>query len=50
MLKPFIIFISYSQDFEEHGLSDLITVECRDVCKNGFGVTDLVHAGKSYVK
>ncbi|CAG8600875.1 1445_t:CDS:2, partial [Funneliformis mosseae] len=34
------------QDFEEHGLSDLITIECRDVCKNGFGVTDLVHAGK----
>ncbi|CAG8575013.1 9977_t:CDS:2 [Funneliformis caledonium] len=32
------------QDFEEHGLSDLITIECRDVCKNGFGVTDLVHA------
>ncbi|CAG8613971.1 9602_t:CDS:2 [Gigaspora rosea] len=32
------------QDFERHGLSDLITIECRDVYKEGFGITDLVHA------
>ncbi|CAG8533712.1 2615_t:CDS:2, partial [Dentiscutata erythropus] len=32
------------QDFEKHGLSDLITTECRDVYKDGFGITDLVHA------
>ncbi|CAG8576001.1 3800_t:CDS:2 [Dentiscutata heterogama] len=32
------------QDFERHGLSDLITTECRDVYKDGFGITDLVHA------
>ncbi|GES75838.1 tRNA (adenine(58)-N(1))-methyltransferase catalytic subunit TRMT61A-like [Rhizophagus clarus] len=32
------------KDFGEHGLSDLITVECRDVCKDGFGIKDIVHA------
>ncbi|CAG8441909.1 3286_t:CDS:2 [Rhizophagus irregularis] len=32
------------KEFEEHGLSDLITVECRDVCKDGFGITNIVHA------
>ncbi|KAG9296195.1 hypothetical protein G9A89_014787 [Geosiphon pyriformis] len=32
------------QEFHDHGLSDLITLECRDVCKNGFGKSDLVHA------
>ncbi|CAG8528295.1 11594_t:CDS:2 [Ambispora leptoticha] len=32
------------QEFKDHGLSDLITIECRDVCKNGFGITNKVHA------
>ncbi|CAG8629822.1 1184_t:CDS:2 [Racocetra fulgida] len=32
------------QDFERHGLSDITTIECRDVYKDGFGITDLVHA------
>ncbi|CAH1758906.1 13885_t:CDS:10 [Entrophospora sp. SA101] len=32
------------QDFEEHSLSDVITIECKDVCKNGFGLKDLVDA------
>ncbi|KAJ3084974.1 tRNA (adenine-N(1)-)-methyltransferase catalytic subunit trm61 [Quaeritorhiza haematococci] len=31
-------------EFEAHGLSDVITVECRDVCKDGFGITDSVEA------
>ncbi|OZJ03332.1 hypothetical protein BZG36_04227 [Bifiguratus adelaidae] len=32
------------QEFEEHGLGDLIQIEHRDVCKNGFGLEDEVHA------
>ncbi|RHZ77581.1 hypothetical protein Glove_174g134 [Diversispora epigaea] len=32
------------QDFERHGLADLITIECRDVYKSGFEITDTVHA------
>ena len=45
--KLFIMLDYLRKDFEDHGLSDLITVECRDVCKDGFGITGLVHAGKS---
>ncbi|KAJ1953702.1 tRNA (adenine-N(1)-)-methyltransferase catalytic subunit trm61 [Linderina pennispora] len=32
------------QEFEEHGLSDMITMEHRDVIANGFGKTDLADA------
>ncbi|KAK9761869.1 tRNA (adenine-N(1)-)-methyltransferase catalytic subunit trm61 [Basidiobolus ranarum] len=35
-----------TQEFIEHGISDLVTMECRDVCKTGFGIEDLVNAGK----
>jgi len=31
-------------EFQEHGLSDYVTVTHRDVCMNGFGVTDLADA------
>ena len=33
------------QEFEEHGLNDLITVECRDACQDGFGLENVVTAG-----
>ncbi|ORX96613.1 tRNA methyltransferase complex GCD14 subunit [Basidiobolus meristosporus CBS 931.73] len=33
-----------AQEFKDHGISDLVTIECRDVCKTGFGLKDLVHA------
>ena len=35
----------YRQEFDAHGLSDVVTLECRDVCRDGFGVTGLVDAG-----
>ncbi|KAJ3051403.1 tRNA (adenine-N(1)-)-methyltransferase catalytic subunit trm61 [Rhizophlyctis rosea] len=42
----------YSQDryqkaaaeFKDHGLGDLITIQCRDVCKNGFDMENAVTA------
>src|SRR5437773_1259227 len=50
MNAKIIMFIYPRKEFEDHGLSDLITVECRDVCKDGFGITGLVHAGNSYIE
>ncbi|TPX35926.1 hypothetical protein SmJEL517_g01741 [Synchytrium microbalum] len=32
------------REFEEHGLANGVKVECRDVCKNGFGMEDAVTA------
>ncbi|KAI9018498.1 tRNA methyltransferase complex GCD14 subunit-domain-containing protein [Phycomyces nitens] len=32
------------QEFQDHGLGDLIQLEHRDVCKNGFGLVDTVNA------
>lgn len=34
------------QEFKDHGLDDLITLTHRDVCKDGFGLSDTVNAGK----
>jgi hypothetical protein len=48
--KTLITFIYPRKDFENHGLSDLITVECRDVCKDGFGITGLVHSGNTIIE
>ncbi|KAF9183845.1 tRNA (adenine-N(1)-)-methyltransferase catalytic subunit trm61 [Haplosporangium sp. Z 11] len=31
-------------EFEEHGLSDMVTLQCRDVCKEGFGLENKVDA------
>ncbi|KAF8931331.1 tRNA (adenine-N(1)-)-methyltransferase catalytic subunit trm61 [Haplosporangium gracile] len=33
-----------TKEFEEHGLEGLVTIECRDVCKNGFGLINKVDA------
>ncbi|KAK5815755.1 tRNA methyltransferase complex subunit Cpd1 [Linnemannia elongata] len=33
-----------TKEFEEHGLEELVTIECRDVCKNGFGLVNKVDA------
>ncbi|ORZ28591.1 tRNA methyltransferase complex subunit Cpd1 [Lobosporangium transversale] len=33
-----------TKEFAQHELSDLITVECRDVCKDGFGLENMVDA------
>lgn len=32
------------EEFKEHGLSSLVTVEWRDVCKDGFGLDNLANA------
>ncbi|KAF9438493.1 tRNA (adenine-N(1)-)-methyltransferase catalytic subunit trm61 [Entomortierella beljakovae] len=32
------------KEFEEHGISDMVTLECRDVCKDGFGLENKVDA------
>ncbi|KAL1920423.1 uncharacterized protein VTP21DRAFT_800 [Calcarisporiella thermophila] len=32
------------EEFKEHGLEDIITIQCRDVCKEGFDIKDEVHA------
>ena len=31
----------YSKEFTAHGLSDIVTVICRDVCQEGFGMDSL---------
>ncbi|KAF9983055.1 tRNA (adenine-N(1)-)-methyltransferase catalytic subunit trm61 [Mortierella antarctica] len=31
-------------EFEEHGLSNMVTISCRDVCKDGFGLENKVDA------
>lgn len=34
-----------AKEFAEHGLSHLVTLQCRDVCKEGFDIEDKVDAG-----
>ena len=33
-----------SAEFSSHGLSELVTCQCRDVCRDGFGLRDAVSA------
>ena len=33
----------------DHGLSDVVTLECRDVCKDGFGLKDRADAGDKVI-
>lgn len=33
------------QEFEHHGLGDVVTLVCRDVCNEGFGLVNAVDAG-----
>ncbi|KAG0003617.1 tRNA (adenine-N(1)-)-methyltransferase catalytic subunit trm61 [Entomortierella chlamydospora] len=32
------------KEFEDHGLLDMVTLQCRDVCKDGFGLENKVDA------
>jgi tRNA (adenine57-N1/adenine58-N1)-methyltransferase len=34
-------------EFTTHGLADIITLECRDACKDGFGIENKVDAGNT---
>ena len=36
------------QEFEVHQMSPWTTVQCRDVCQDGFGLTDVADAGKCF--
>lgn len=38
-----------TKEFEDHGLSDMITLRRRDVCKDGFDLVDRVDAGIFFV-
>lgn len=33
------------REFQEHGLGDIVTAQCRDVCNDGFGLVDVADAG-----
>ena len=42
----FLLCSCCREEFTAHGLQDLVTVECRDVCSDGFGVEDVADAGE----
>ncbi len=33
------------EEFASHGVSKVVSLECRDVCSKGFGLSDMVDAG-----
>lgn len=37
---------SFREEFIRHGLSEVVRVECRDVCRDGFGLSGVVDAGE----
>lgn len=39
-----------TKEFSLHGFSDLVTVDCRDVCAEGFGIKNAVSAGNAEFK
>ena len=38
------------EEFERHGLGSVITLTCRDVCAEGFGMEDVADAGEKMVQ
>lgn len=36
---------NFRDEFREHGLSELVSIECRDVCQEGFGMKNIADAG-----
>ena len=34
------------EEFGSHGLSEVVRIECRDVCRDGFGLDDVADAGE----
>ena len=41
-----ITLFSCREEFVDHGLSEVVRVECRDVCRDGFGLSGVVDAGQ----
>ena len=39
-------FFCHRKEFESHKISHLVSVRCRDVCKEGFGLNQVADAGK----
>ena len=37
------------EEFASHGLSDVVTLACRDVCKDGFGLESKADAGRTTI-
>lgn len=31
----------HREEFSSHGLADVVSVECRDVCRDGFGASSI---------
>lgn len=40
-----ILPLSCSEEFKEHGLEEVVTLSCRDVCADGFGLEGVADAG-----
>ena len=43
--KSFLFYFTYRKEFEHHKIADLVTVTCQDVCKEGFGLSQVADAG-----
>lgn len=39
----------FREEFAQHGMDDIVTLTHRNVCKDGFAVTDTVDAGNSFL-
>ena len=41
-----LVCLCHRKEFESHKISHLVSVRCRDVCKEGFGLNQVGDAGK----
>ena len=41
-----MVCLCHRKEFESHKISHLVSVRCRDVCKEGFGLNQVADAGK----
>ena len=39
------VLLCCREEFREHGLNELVTIQCRDVCQDGFGLESIADAG-----
>ena len=49
MLSVSLLILALRDEFVAHGLNDIVTVRCQDVCKDGFGLVGVADAGKCAV-
>lgn len=43
--ETILLYFTHRKEFEHHKIADLVTVTCRDVCKEGFGLSQVADAG-----